>query len=331
MASPYSGLPPALSGMNNSIQSFNPPVVGSSAGGTFLGSLVGIGRDFLQYYLNKSSADTAYERQRELMELSQEYNSIEAQKQRDASSLSHIYKELTRLGLNPDLIYQNGASQGSMSNAASAGAPSVMPANVGTFNGIFDAMSQATQQQNADTNSAIAQLKSEEIRNLLDVQRATIKKIGADTFVSEMEGFFKSESMKDILDDLKAKADISTTQAEQIRYLTVGILLSLYYEYGAKNLSEMGIAKSIVDKDGKVVGLWSPASGEFNAYLNNRIAYYTSKIQEGNYEALSADTDFWKGLKEGTLTLRDALIFMAKKVVEFGSNNIGISFSPGKK
>lgn len=203
------------------------------------GMLLGLGGNFLNYFLGQASASTAYDRQKELMNLSQDYNSEEAMKQRQMSSMSHLRGELHRLGLNPDLMYQNGATQGSMSNAASAGAPSVMPANVPTFDGIFQAMNVENQRinaeaaaQNAETNFANSQAQIKKINSEVELLRSTIANIDAETYAQNLENSIATMLKYVTVQRAMDEATLTGEQAQQAVYLTRRMCLELYLMMG---------------------------------------------------------------------------------------------------
>lgn len=205
------------------------------------GMLLGLGGNLLNFGLSQITASQAYDRQKELMNLSQDYNSEEAMKQRQMSSMSHLRGELQRLGLNPDLMYQNGATQGSMSNAASAGAPSVMPANVPTFEGVLQGLQASAQMMNAETNQKLANaevnVKNATVEKLygeVDQLKKTVEGLGWDNMKKMLESEFWYDNAKNASEKLMSEADLTAAQANAAAYTACRLLAQLYADFGAE-------------------------------------------------------------------------------------------------
>lgn len=107
----------------------------SSSMGSFPGlSIAGmIGNLFYSEYnrrKNEQYTRESWAQQEKMTEAAQRYATAEAAKQRAASSLTSLYNQMKQLGLNTDLLYSGGASQGGMT-AASASVPGT-PSQVST-------------------------------------------------------------------------------------------------------------------------------------------------------------------------------------------------------
>lgn len=221
------------------------------------GMLLGLGGNFLNYFLGQASASTAYDRQKKLMNLSQDYNSEEAMKQRQMSSMSYLRSELQRLGLNPDLMYQNGATQGSMSNAASAGAPSVMPANVPTFDGLLNGFNSAIQQMNAETNQQnmeISAMKARaevaQVNKNIELLNTRISNEGQEAVGKLIENAFTLEVYQSMVNKVKAESDLTVTNSRIAVITMYGAIMSYVYNYGKETaLDSDGVVEIFGGKD----------------------------------------------------------------------------------
>lgn len=263
-----------------------------------LGMLLGLGGSLLNFGLSQFSSRQSYDRQKELMSLSQDYNSEEAVKQRQMSSMSHLRSELHRLGLNPDLIYQQGASQGSMSNAVGAGAPSVMPANVPTFDGLLQGLQTSAQMMNAETNAKVADaeisVKSatvDKLYNEVNLVREQVKSLDWDNIRKSMESEFWYENAKNLCEKYFHDASLTAEQASTAQYTSMRLLAQLYADFGAEVRgfgSASGPIPFDLDTYNKVFGTnYTP-----NATFDNAIKRLSRDLIDGQVDIQNIDKYF---------------------------------------
>lgn len=143
-------------------------ILGSILGavGSTIGGLLGIGSQAMSNSQNMKLAEYAFDRNKEMWELNNEYNSPSAQMER-----------LKAAGLNPNLVYGSGSVTGNTSGSMPAyNAPTVHSLTNGGF--VSDAVNRGLF-TDAQLKNLNAQTKLSD--SSADVQHAQVSKITADT------------------------------------------------------------------------------------------------------------------------------------------------------
>ena len=134
------------------------PGLGTAAG-AIIGGVAGLGGDIANYFTNKGSAKKQYKYNKQLMYQQNAYNIENWRMQNDYNLPSAQRARLKAAGLNPDLMYQNGASGLTAASAAPVSGSSVSQQAPSDFHGLANGAILASQL--ADVQADIELKKSQ--------------------------------------------------------------------------------------------------------------------------------------------------------------------------
>lgn len=191
--------------------------IGINAASSAVGGLVGLATSALQHHYNKKLSEKQFEQNVAMWNMQNEYNSPVAQR-----------KRLEEAGLNPALMYQNGASAG---NATSM--PQYQAFGQSLSQNLLDGMQMAqisanirktnAEAENEENKSPFVALEAQAIiDNYIadaDVKRSTIRKMSAEISKMEIEGRKLEQDILVGIEDVKLKI-AQTASEEERRKLT---------------------------------------------------------------------------------------------------------------
>lgn len=174
--------------------------------GSFLSGIFGMGQQHQANEANMELAQYQFEKNKEMWDLQNKYNSPEQQMER-----------LRSAGLNPNLVYGNGAVGNTTGSAPQYDRPQIQPLSDGSF--VSDAV-----QRGIFTQAQLENLKqqTELSRTQQSVQEANIARINQDV----AESVIRSSRNKfdlDLARELRNNSiDVANANLEKIRTSTVG-------------------------------------------------------------------------------------------------------------
>nr|QJB20505.1 MAG: DNA pilot protein [Microvirus sp.] len=205
-----------FSGITNAVKSIGGAVGDffDSGAGTFVGSLLGSGAQYMSG--RDTNAANAAMAQRQM-----EFQSAENQKEMADTQYQRGVKDLKKAGLNPMLAYSNGGAA-APSGVTSAGASAVME-NPMKSNALSSALEAARLKAQAEQVSA----QTENVRADTANKLATASNIAADTdlktrlsYQANTQGNVNQAQERNLLEmihKIKADTGYSSASAEQIR------------------------------------------------------------------------------------------------------------------
>lgn len=237
----------------------------SSALATGFSALADLGSIAYQHTLNQQSASQAYQRQKQLLHIQNQY-AIDAEKRQNAYNTPLAQRtRIEQAGLNPDLLYGNGTLQNVQSSALTGGsAPSVSPAQPVDVTGVGSSV----------------------VDNALKI--AQIRKLGSDKTATDLENQFNKETMNKRIEKVGLDNKWTTQQITNIQESTAKIQAEytvLHQQQGLNNLD----AK---EREIRIKNL--------DAYMKRQIREYDDKHNLSKQELFQMQ-DSWELVKNGML------------------------------
>lgn len=226
-------------------------------------TLADLGSIAYQDTLNKQSASDAYQRQKQLLQIQNQY-AIDAERRQNAYNTPLAQRSrLEQAGLNPDLLYGNGTLQNIQSSALTGGtAPSVSPAQPVNVQGI-------------GTNL---------VDNALKI--AQIRKLGSEKTAQDLENQFNKDTMNARIEKVGLENKWTTEQITNVKEATAKIqaeYVVLHQQQGLNNLDSK-------EREIRIKNL--------DAYMKRQIREYDDKHNISKQELYQMQ-DSWDLVKQG--------------------------------
>lgn len=220
-------------------------------------------------------AKKAYERQNAILDKQNAFAASEAAKQRDASSLKTIYNQAKELGLNTDLLYGNGITQGSMASADAPAGGAVTPASM-PYSSLGDVVSnQVLGQREIDSRIALNHALAKKYESDVTVNDSTkrMQELYGDKLISDKE--FTEQQIKE------SQERVNQMKSTMQRFYDS--MTSWYYSQGDYLLSKDAREKGMFLLDSQYKRFINEHQGElYKSTLNQLRADAYSKWMSGD-------------------------------------------------
>lgn len=188
--------------------------------GTGIGAAIGAGAgllgDAVSYFTNKGSAKEQFKRNKQLMALQNQYNVENWRMQNEYNLPANQRSRLRAAGINPDLLYQNGASGVTAAAVSPTSGSSVSPQAPATFEGLANGAMIGLQFENLKEDVDRKHMENKVFASQHGLDHYSYssyvdKKTGQEVSQSFVDDWFKSHPNKGI-DDAPFELQVTGSQ-----------------------------------------------------------------------------------------------------------------------